>query len=224
LWEPLKRNGLVQTPKEYSYHLLHNAPASELQETPYSNGVKRAFSAALALDDETKNLRVVFKSETKAGLGFILFESTLEINDKWLSFRDRHRRTPCWLSRQLRDNPDMDHFSCCHVITDLYRIVVGELKNNSNSKESDRLKSYDFLYQQVCESLRKMPILVTARPGTLSGEIDVFWTDSEGVILSRVYGVDPQCKVTLHLESTCSSKRSQLLAPGKPLLLYINFM
>jgi hypothetical protein len=221
LWEPLKKNRLVWTPKEFRIHLLNNAPASSLPETPYSTGVKRALKAALALDDKTKNLKVIFKSGAKAELDLLVFHSTLQINDKWLRFQDSHQRAPCWLSLQSKGDLDMDHFSCTHIVTDLYKLMLEELTKypwSSKMSRTDISESCISLYQQVRESLHKMAIMVTATPGTLSGEIDVSWTDSEGDILSRVYGLDPQCKVTLHLESTCSSKRSQLLAPGKPFL------
>jgi hypothetical protein len=75
LWEVLKKNGHVRTPEEHLHHLLHNAPVSELEETLYSSGVKRALSAALALDDKTKRLRLIFKSGAKS-----------ELNQSWTCF------------------------------------------------------------------------------------------------------------------------------------------
>lgn len=55
IWEPLKKYGLVQTPDEYAHGVMQNAGISDLESTTYSDGVKRALSAVLALDERTED-------------------------------------------------------------------------------------------------------------------------------------------------------------------------
>jgi hypothetical protein len=220
VWVPLQKFGLVRTPQEQQCHVLHTAPPAVDRGTLYSASVERALKAALALDTRTKELKLVFKSGASTDLDLLLLGSTLEINDKWLSFYDSHQKHPCWLSRgdhQLF--PDIDHFTCSHIVTDLYELVLEELDRRPEHSYNELTKSNKSLYQRVCESLRKMPIMVEAVAGVHPGEIEVSWADAEGDILSRVYGLDPQCRVVLHRESECSGKRSELLAAGK---LFLN--
>jgi hypothetical protein len=186
--------------------------------TLYSISVVRTLKAALALDPRTKDLKLLFKSGVQTDLDLLLLESTLEINDKWLSFYDSHQINPCWLSRgDFREFPDWDHFTCSHIVTNLYGLVLEELDRHPELLPNELSKTNKSLYQRVSENLRKMPIMITAAAGSFPGEIEVSWADSEGDILSRVYGLDPQCKVVLHRESGCSGKRNDLLAGGKSL-------
>jgi hypothetical protein len=131
LWEVLKRNGHVHTPEEHLYHLLHNAPVSELEETPYSSGVKRALSVALALDDKTKRLKLVFKSGAEVELDLLLDGSDILINDKWLDFQETHRQTRFWLSRTHIKASD---FPCDYVVNDLYDHFLREMKKSPGQK------------------------------------------------------------------------------------------
>lgn len=47
-----------------------------------------------------------------------------------------------------------------------------------------------------------------------SGALEVTWADAEGDLLSRLYGITAKWGVMLHAESTCSSRREDLLVPG----------
>jgi len=173
--------------------------------------------AALALHPRTGGLKLNFKSGVNTDLDLLLFESTLEINDKWLSFWESHQRNPCRLSRgDHRPSPDSDHFTCSHIVTTLYELVLEELifkelRQHPELSHDELSRSNRSLNQRVSESLRKMPIMVTAAPGVHPGKIEVSWIDLEGDILSRAHGLDPQCRVVLHRESECSAKRSELL-------------
>jgi hypothetical protein len=178
--------------------------------------VERALKAALTLDPRTKGLNLIFKSGVSTDLDLLLFESTLEINDKWLSFLESHQRSPCWLSRGAgAPLPEIDHFTCSHVVIDLYELILDELGRHPEPLPNLLTESKKSLHQQVCESILKMPVMVKAVPGDHTGEIEVRWNDSECDILSRVYGFDPQCRVILHHEGGCSAKRSKLLAEGE---------
>ncbi|KAG4441520.1 hypothetical protein IFR05_002977 [Cadophora sp. M221] len=217
IWTPLRTYGLVRTPREQQSYLLHQAPLTQSRTTPYSSGMERALRAALALDARTRDLELAFKSGVKTDLDLRVYGLSLEINDKWLSFTDGHRLAPCWLSRQVnREHSDSDHFSCDHIVTDLYELVLHELKRTPRVSFDKPLESDSFLYQRVCENLRQMPIMVKSKAGNSSKTIEVSWTDLEGDMLSRLYRLDPKCRVTLHRERTCSGRREDLLlsVPG----------
>jgi hypothetical protein len=82
LWGPLKRFGFVRTPEEHRHHLLHNAPIVEPTDTPYTQGVRRALSGALALDPITADIKLGFKSGVRADLGLLIEGPNIFINDK----------------------------------------------------------------------------------------------------------------------------------------------
>ncbi|KAI9773653.1 MAG: hypothetical protein M1840_006927 [Geoglossum simile] len=210
VWIPLKRYNLVRTPQDQQIHLFQKAPEAPEYSTVYSVGLKRALGAVLALDTRTQDLGIVFKSVGKVQLELLLSGMRLVINETWLSFQESHEKAPCWLSRQAQvDGSSMSRFFCDHIVTDLYKLVLEEIRRRPGlSQPSD-----SFLYQRVCESLRQMPMMVEASPGRLSGEVDVSWTCLEGDLISRVCRLDPTCRVTLHRESTCSKRRDDLLAP-----------
>ncbi|CZT07834.1 uncharacterized protein RCO7_10885 [Rhynchosporium graminicola] len=215
LWETFQRYNLVRTPREQQCRLLSRAPVSTNRTTPYSLHVARALRAALALDVRTKDLNVILKSGVKADLDLLLEGTDLQINDKWLDFEEGHRLAPCWLSRQKsRKFSDYEHFSCDHIVTDLYEMVLEELKRFPESSSGGISESDNFLYQRVCECLRQMPLMITSQADPFSHMIRVSWSDLEGDVLSRLHGLDPKCRVTLHQESTCASRRGDLLLIG----------
>ncbi|KAH0569248.1 hypothetical protein GP486_000004 [Trichoglossum hirsutum] len=206
-WIPLKKYGLLRTPQEQQIHLFQKAPEAPEDGTIYSLGLKRALRAALVLDARTKSLRVVFKAAGKAQLNLLLSRTSLEINETWLDFQAGHEKTPCWLSDQVREEPDMNQFLCDHIVIDLYHLVLEEIKRQGQSSASD-----SSLYHRVRESLRQMPVMVEARPGHRPGEVDVSWMSLEGDSIPKIYGLDPTYRITLHRESTCSLRRHDLLA------------
>ncbi|PVH72999.1 hypothetical protein DL98DRAFT_576490 [Cadophora sp. DSE1049] len=212
VWDPLRKYGLVRTPREQQCYLLNQAPRTQSRGTTYSLGVERALRAALALDSRTKDLNLIFKSGAKTDLDLLLDGCDLQINDKWLDFKNSHRLAPCRLSRQAyREYSNADHFSCDHIVTDLYELVLDELKRHDEIDSNESSESDSSLYQRLCEQLRQMPVMVESRVGTSSEMIVVSWTDLDGDVLSRLYGLDPKCRVTLHRESTCSNRRDDLL-------------
>lgn len=216
IWIPLKKFGLVRTPREQQIRVFRDSPEVADNGTIYSIGLKQALKAALYLDVRTKGLDVVFKAVDKAQLTLLLSGSRLEINAECLDFRASHEKSPCFLSRQPNiEETVKDQFSCDHIVTDLYKLVLEELKRVPQliSGQSSDLDSS--LYLRVCESLRQMPMMVAARPGRQAGEIEVSWTDLEGDLISRIYRLDPKCRITLHRESTCSHKRHDVLAPSE---------
>lgn len=214
VWEPLRRFDLIRTPEEQQFHLLHSAPASQMLETPYSLGLRRALKAALALNENTRGMTVTFKSGSGTNLDLVLEGSDLEINDKWLSFDRSHRASPCWLSRQHVTSSSATNsqpFSCDHITSNLYWLVLQETVRRSDLKSRKSFQLCSILHQNVCEKLRQAPVMVTAEPGDLPGEIEVGWFDKEGSMISRMYGLYPECQITLHRASRCAKRREELI-------------
>lgn len=217
LWDPLRRFRLVRTPQEQQYYLLHNAPLAEDKKSTYSAGMQRALRAALALDVRTKGLEIIFKCGDRTDLDLLLMDANLEINDKWLDFGLSHAHNQCWFALQLpREHSTADHFSCDHIVTDLFDLVLDELNRHPQSSEREVIESNSSLYLKVCENLRHMPIMVEANATTEVGEIEVSWADLDRDVASRVYGMDPKCRVVLHRDSTCSFRRDELLVQYPP--------
>jgi hypothetical protein len=216
IWIPLQYFHLVRTPKDQQIHLFQNAPEVADKGTIYSAGFKRALNAILALNARTNGLEAVFKAVDKTQLALHLSESRLEINETWLDFRTSHEKYPCWLSRRARvGEAIMDQFSCDHIMIELYKLVLDELKRHPELRVGQSSNLDNSLCQRVRESLHQMPMLVAASLGRQGGEIEVSWTDLEGDLISRIDRSDPKCRITLHRERTCSSRRNDLLAPSK---------
>ncbi len=216
IWMPLQKFRRVRTPQDQQVRLFQNAPEVADKGTIYSAGLKQALNAALALNARTNGLKAVFKAVDKAQLALLLSGSRLEINETWLDFRTSHEKYPCWLSRRAHvEESIIDQFSCDHIVIELYKLVLEELKRYPGLRLGQSSDSDSSLCQRVCESLHQMPMMVAASSGRQSGEIEVLWTDLEGDLISRIYRLDPKCRITLHRESTCSSRRDDLLAPSK---------
>ena len=169
--------------------------------------VKRALRASLYLDPRTKDLELVFKEGGVAELDLLLDGTQLMVNEKWLDFYDSHKNAPCWLSRlSTTAGFNSDNFSCDHVITDLYDMVLMEVGKDSGAVEADGL-----LRLRLAENLRQMPRLIETAPGCNAGEIDVTWMDSESGLAARLHGLDVKYRVTLHRASTCAIRRFDLV-------------
>jgi hypothetical protein len=216
IWIPLQKFGFFRTPQDQQTHLFKNASKVTDERTIYSAGLKQALNAAIALNARTNGLETVFKAVGKAQLDLLLSGSKLEINETWLDFRLSHEKYPCRLSHQAHvEESIMDQFSCDHIVVELYKLILGELKRRPGLRLGQSSESDSSLCQRVRESLLQMPLMVAASPGRQSGEIEVSWTDLEGDLISRIYPLDSKCRITLHRESTCSSRRNDFLAPSK---------
>ena len=208
LWTPLRKYTLVRTPQEQQCFLLEKAPHSQHKETRYSASVKRSLRAALALDQSTQNFTLDFKTGASVDLDLLLVDDSLLVNDKWLDFEESHKNAPCWLSQQSVGQ--VTTFSCLHVLTHLYDLVLVELTRYLETKTGRTIAMEPSLSLRVRENLQQMPLVVETILTEAACELKVSWSDSDHDLAS-VHGLDPKCQVTLHRESTCSQKQSDLL-------------
>jgi hypothetical protein len=200
--------------EEYRRDLLQKSPIALEPETKYSAGVKRALMAALSLDDGTRNFEIIFKCRAKAELDLLLDDSTLHINEKWLDFQASHIELSCWLSSlTLVEDVDTDVFSCDHIVANIYDSILTELRKGNTQKDRQSDEKYSHLRLRVSESLRQMPRMIENTQGENAGEIKVSWTVPESNLVVKFHRVDLKCRVTLHRESSCGSKRFDLFGP-----------
>jgi len=174
----------------------------------YSKAIERSLKAILALDERTQGFNIIFKSGANADLDLLLQESTLFINDKWLDFEKSYLKAPCWLSRHGVTRHDMP---CDHLITRLYDLILRELTKGPASQIDNSGQSKDTLRLKVSDSLRQIPRMVEISQGQSPGELHATWTILERDLVFKMYGFDLRCQVTLHRESTCAEKKTDVL-------------
>ncbi|KAF4630320.1 hypothetical protein G7Y89_g7816 [Cudoniella acicularis] len=206
IWSLLRKHGYVRTPTEHRHHLLQKAEVTEVKPSPYSEGMQRALAAALTLDPITRDLKVVFKSGDKAELDLLIDDKTFLINEKWADFKKMHLRTPCWLSR---GNIQSNHFSCDHVIEELFDLILLEIERKSEGSSV----ALGEMSGRVRENLRQMPRMISTKKGDLPGDLIVSWISPESHMAYLLHAVELKYRVTLHRERTCSDRKSDLLAP-----------
>ncbi|KAF4630319.1 hypothetical protein G7Y89_g7815 [Cudoniella acicularis] len=101
----------------------------------YSRGVRRALEAVLAFDPRTKEFKMCFKDGKVAEMDLLLHENTLMINERWLDFQTSHRRTRCSLFEEaFALNLNIKIFSCGHVLTELYGLILVELARGERAE------------------------------------------------------------------------------------------
>lgn len=174
--------------------------------------VKTALHASLCLDTRTKDLELVFKDGTAAELDLLLDGTQLMVNEKWLDFHASHENVPCWLSRlSTAAGFSGDIFSCDHVITELYDMILMEVDKHRGEQGHGAMEADGLLRLRLVENLRQMPRVIETAPGCDPGEIDVTWMDFEGGLTARLHGLDVKYRVTLHRERICALKRFDLV-------------
>ncbi|CZR65305.1 uncharacterized protein PAC_15205 [Phialocephala subalpina] len=212
-WLALRRFNLISTPEEQGHHLLQNAPETDLPKTPYSKDVERALRCVLALDSRTRDLRLHFRSGANAELDVLLQCSNLLVNDKWLDFQASHEKSPCSLFLEATaERISIDRFSCSHIIKNLHDLVLVELSKGSGTQQNRCSRSEDYLRQLVNEKIDQMPCMVEVVQGEAAGVLEVSWIHVESEKISRLHRLELKGRITMHRESTCADKKSELLA------------
>lgn len=113
IWKPLKGYGLVRTPEEHWYYILHNAAVADHGDSQHAHEVKRLLTMGLALSPRMNGFNLVFKERSENGVDLLLEGQNFLIDGKFLDFKETHKSFPCDLSREgvvTNQNP------CDHVI------------------------------------------------------------------------------------------------------------
>jgi hypothetical protein len=104
-------------------------------------------------------------------------------------------------------------FSCNHIVADLYGQILLELTKGLEMENAQMKQTEEVLILRVDENLHRMPRKVKINNGSQFDELLVSWTDPEGWLALKLYGLDLQCQATLHRDSTCSERKEDLLVP-----------
>jgi len=214
IWMSLRRHNLIRTPDEQRYHLLQSAPEEDLPTTLYSAGLIRTLKCALASDDRTRSLELEFRIAGGTDVEILLKDTKLLINSQCLQFTAGHWKAPCSLSAETSTRDmDQEQFSCMHVLTELYDLVLVEL--NKAQTEGHKGEPPAALRRRINEKALQMPCKVEVAHGNKPHQLDVTWVHSDSSKVSSMYGFVWTGRVTLHRESTCADKRANLLTNGK---------
>lgn len=108
----------------------------------------------MALDVRIRDLELGFKSGTNTELDLLFEESEILVNEKWLDFYSSHDRMPCWLSRRVASRDvNSDSFFCNHVMNNLYKLVLAELRHGRHRDHNNSAQSHGSLGLRVSENL-----------------------------------------------------------------------
>jgi hypothetical protein len=195
---------------------LQAARDSDKEVTGYFATLKRLLSAALASEPSTSDYTMQWKSGEETEHDFFVWTHTpsIIISDKFGDFRRGHMGLPCSLSRADAEAVKTSHFSCDHLIIHLYGRFLESVRSIRRKQNLGPMDTDANLRFQMTEKLSQMPRQVRSKTGG-AGEIVVTWVDKESCVASELHGLDYECRVTLHRERTCASKRNDLLGYGK---------
>ncbi|QSZ37067.1 hypothetical protein DSL72_009159 [Monilinia vaccinii-corymbosi] len=198
IWELLRKHTHAQTPLEYQGDQFRKVKIARVEDAAYSTSFQRILRAALALDSRMK-IELLFMEAGDNSLDLFLdMEShtpQLLLHDKWADFGKSHAvgDMECVLSsmRHLENDKPINTFSCDHIIFDLHCQIWHELNKGIGKTELSDGQGFKASQRRLGECLKNMPRDIQSGSGPNEGEIS---------------------RIVLHRESTCSLKRSDLIA------------
>ena len=221
-WKALYKFSFVRTPREHCRYLLLHAPV--IGDTTVQHGVetKRLLNMGMSLNSRSSGYTFTFKQSSINGLDLLLQDKEILVDAKYLDFEIAHLSLPCHLSDEgikFNTNP------CDHVIEHLYRRAVGAVFGNGTAEGDLTVKENNTKQErEFRKCLKQMPRAVQLHEGEKPGELTVTWTDAESEMMFLFYGIQLDCRVTLHCETTCSNRRmDQLAGMGKQFCLDLSF-
>lgn len=221
LWRILKTHNIVQTADEYRHQILANAEPSIREDTAYALEFKRLIGMALNLHHRTASMSPTFRNSGGSGVDFLRQNHTILFNDRLLDFTETHEYSPCYLSNSNLQG--REHYPCDHIIRNLARDILEDSeKDHSTGNMLSSQKNRTIFYSKLDEALAQMPREIQLEKGDDYGQLTVQWTDQASEWHYRRYGEELlECKVTLHRESTCASKKesTSLCSKSFPCLL-----
>ena len=111
------------------------------------------------------------------------------------------------------EQTNIDRFSCGHIIKNLYDLILVELSKGSSMQEN-RSSDAEHLRQMAREKIDQMLCMVEVIQGNSAGVPEVSWVHAESERISKLHHLDLKGRITMHCESTCAGKKSELLASG----------
>ncbi|KAI9878014.1 MAG: hypothetical protein M1830_002172 [Pleopsidium flavum] len=160
LWKILTRFKLVRTPQEERLHLFTKSAPSVCQTSSFSENVQRALRAALALNERTSDVTVLFVEGGQVGMD-LLYESekkTVKVHEKWLNFEEIHKTATCHLSRlATTQSVASEVLFCDHIIEEIYGMTLSEILKCLGLRQNAANVIERSLRNEVRDKLQQMP-------------------------------------------------------------------
>lgn len=219
LWKLLLRYELIRTPQQQTVHLFRNSPPSVKLSSTFSDNVKQAFLATLALSEHTRHIQTCFVQGGQVDLDFLYLpaDRVLMVHENWLDFEEIHKTASCHLSQMPTLQPVQSGvFFCDHIVNELYGLFLPEVMKGLSLTQSRSCDLERSLRSEAQEKLQQMPRDIKVSSTQRGGELEVSWLDGESALVSKYF---PHAKVhvTLHRVISCSGSRHDMVhQEGKP--------
>ncbi|KIX97808.1 uncharacterized protein Z520_06586 [Fonsecaea multimorphosa CBS 102226] len=210
LWNLLRKFSFVRTPPEERYCLFKGSEVIAPHRTPFSAHVLRALLASLSLHPKLNNVRLIFVDGggTDLDLAYDKEANQVHIHGKWLDFQKVHENGLCEVLRLIDgENIGGGAFFCDHVVGDLFEALLSVAGSALEISTPD----LRHLRRTMRELLTLMPRLVRVAPTGAMNELEVRWVGNEGGLVSEICHSNICYHVTLHQESSCRSRRGQMV-------------
>lgn len=209
IWRPLycTFKFALSPDKEVERIFLNSRPVNI--ESTYSTGLLRSLNAVLQIDDKTRSISIELKSSENLNLDLWLKDNRLMINQKWADFGSSHEHLHCQVSKSGVEKDNTRSFQCEHVVEFLYDLLLAQLPDKFDALINACRRNH------VRDKLREMPRQVWISRGEGPSEILVSWVGFKADDSLNGYVSNEAWQVTLHRESTCSNKKTELVRSGK---------
>lgn len=213
------RYELAKTPQQQRIHLFRNSPPSVNYSSTFSDNVKQALLAVLALSEHTRHIETSFVQGGQVDLDFLYLpaDRVLMVHEKWLDFEVIHKTASCQLSQVHTLQPVLSEvFFCDHIVIELYGLILPEVIRRLSLTRSRSVDLERSLRSEVQRKLQQMLRDIRVSTTQRGGELKVSWLDGESGLLSK-YFPDADIHVTLHAMISCSGSRHDLVhQEGEP--------
>ncbi|KAK2803834.1 hypothetical protein FQN50_006841 [Emmonsiellopsis sp. PD_5] len=222
-WSILRHFKFIRTPQEEKMRSLRRAQPVVPEATIFSQSVERALSVCLALNPTTADITVSYVDGADASTD-ILFtaekdKKILLVPHRWLEFQTAHESSHCEVSSlPIMRKLCAQSFTCDHIVQKLFEQGLDAIFDGLKLGARELENLHRLLRRESRQLLQHMPRMVEVFKTGSAGELGVSWMSGESDAVCKLYGDKIMYHVTLHRESSCSSKRADLLYTNDPSL------
>ncbi|OAP56275.1 hypothetical protein AYL99_09454 [Fonsecaea erecta] len=211
IWSILRKEPpLMRTPLEERNHLFESSQRIEPGQDIFGLNIIRALNGAFTLHPELSNVNIEFVdgADTAIDLLYAADRNLLRIHAKWLDVARVHEGSCCEFFKVAGEQLTSESaFFCDHVVQDLLAAAFEEVRTPLGLT----LATAAWLRRNANEYLRKMPRAIRMRFLDAGKKLKVEWVGNESGAFTVRYGANIQYCVTLHKESTCGRRKTEVL-------------
>ncbi|EXJ59497.1 uncharacterized protein A1O5_12122 [Cladophialophora psammophila CBS 110553] len=211
LWQIIRQDPpLMRTPLEERNRLFERSQRVEPCQDIFAINICRSLKGSFALDPRLSNVRIEFVdgADTAIDLLYTVGQNLLQIHEKWLHVSRVHQPSSCEFFKVAGEQMTCDRaFFCDHVVQDLLEVAFEEVRVPLGLAPENAA----CLRRNAVEYLRKMPRAIEVRALGAEKKLEVRWTANESGAFVERYGANIHYWVTLHKESSCGWKRTEVL-------------